>query len=95
LCSSGPAQAFGLHPQKGALESGADADVTIVDVASEKKVTADLLQSYSDYSLYEDRVLKGWPVMTIVGGQIMMDGGKIVGAPGHARYLARDAKRRR
>lgn len=45
--------------------------------------------SYSDYSLYESWNLKGWPVETIVRGNTVMRDGKIVGAPGHGKYLTR------
>jgi dihydropyrimidinase len=93
LCSAGPARAFGLHPRKGSLEPGADADLAIVDLGREQAATADVLQSHADYSLYEDWVLKGWPVMTVVRGEVVMNDGKVVGLPGHGRYLPRQGTR--
>ncbi len=47
------------------------------------------LGSYADYSLYENQVLKGWPVRTIVRGVTVMADGKIVGPGGHGKYLWR------
>jgi dihydropyrimidinase len=47
------------------------------------------LGSYADYSLYENQVLKGWPVRTIVRGVTVMQDGKIVGPRGHGKYLWR------
>lgn len=93
LCSAGPARAFGLAPEKGSLDAGADADLTIVDLSREQAATADVLQSHADYSLYEDRVLTGWPVTTIVRGEVVMQDGEIVGPAGHGRYLPRHATR--
>ena len=52
-------------------------------------VKAAELGSYSDYSLYDGWVLKGWPVRTIVRGETIMDEGQVVGAPGYGRYLKR------
>ena len=68
---------------------GADADLTLVDLARVRTVRAAELGSYSDYSLYDGWALKGWPVRTIVRGTTVMDDGKIVGTPGYGRYLRR------
>ncbi|MGE0311740.1 MAG: dihydroorotase family protein [Lautropia sp.] len=84
-----PADIFNLLPAKGTLDVGADADLTLVDLERRRVVDAAELGSYSDYSLYEGRELRGWPVRTIVRGEVVMDEGRIVGAPGHGRYIAR------
>lgn len=47
------------------------------------------LGSYADYSLYENQVLKGGPVRTIVRGVTVMEGGRIVGPGGHGKTLSR------
>jgi dihydropyrimidinase len=88
LCSN-PAHIFGLDKRKGGIFVGADADLTIVDLDKVREVRAAELESYSDYSLYDGCSLKGWPVMTIVRGTIVMSDGKIVGPPGHGRFLKR------
>lgn len=95
LTSTNPARAFGLHPRKGSFVGGADADVTIVDLNREQRATADVLRSHADYSLYEDRILRGWPVMTLVRGEIVMDEGRVVGEAGHGIYLKRSASLKR
>jgi dihydropyrimidinase len=33
--------------------------------------------------------VKGWPVMTIVRGHVVMDRGEIVAEPGHGSYIPR------
>ena len=50
-------------------------------------VSPDMFQGHSDYSLYEGWTLKGWPVMTILRGQIVMRDGEIVGTPGGREYF--------
>jgi dihydropyrimidinase len=88
LLTSRPADLFGL-PQKGRLKIGLDGDVTIVDLERVATVDPAALGSYSDYSLYEGQSFRGWPVMTIVRGQVVMDNGVIVGPAGFGRYLPR------
>jgi dihydropyrimidinase len=89
VCSYNTAQVFGLYPQKGAIEVGADADLTLVDLNKEVKVNPELLRSVSDYTLYDGWTFKGWPVLTVVNGQIVMKDLEIVGAPGTGRYVPR------
>jgi dihydropyrimidinase len=89
LLTHGPARVFNLQPRKGSLDIGADADITLVDLERVREVKAEELGSFSDYSLYDGWKLKGWPVRTIVRGTTVMQDGKIVGAAGHGKYLAR------
>ncbi len=89
LLASGPAKIFDLEPVKGRIAPGSDADFTIVDLAKERKFIPAEMGSYADYSLYENQLLKGWPVKTIVRGVTVMDNGKIVGPGGHGKYLWR------
>jgi dihydropyrimidinase len=89
LLASGPAKIFDLAPAKGDIAPGCDADFTIVDLGKERKFVPAELGSYADYSLYENQVLKGWPVRTIVRGVTVMADGKIVGPGGHGKYLWR------
>lgn len=84
-----PANIFNMESNKGSLNIGADADITLVDINQERVVQAEELGSYSDYSLYDGWNLKGWPVRTIVRGQTVMQDGKIVGTPGYGKYLNR------
>ena len=88
-CSYNTARVFGLYPQKGAIQIGADADLTIVDLNKRVKITPELLRSVSDYSLYEGMEFEGWPTMTMVRGNVVMEDMEIVGKPGIGRYLPR------
>ena len=89
LVTGAPAEIFGIDKRKGFLAPGADADITLVDLAKAREVKADELGSYSDYSLYDGWTLKGWPVMTMVRGEVVMQDGEIVGKAGHGSYLSR------
>jgi len=89
LTSQNAAQIFSMYPQKGTLEKNSDADITMIDLKKEKKVTSDLFGGYSDYIVYEGRNLKGWPVKTIVRGEIIADDFEVIGKLGYGRFVKR------
>jgi dihydropyrimidinase len=90
VTSYNTARIFGMYPKKGTIQPGSDADLTIVDLDLEQKVTPDLLQSYSDYTIYDGHRLTGWPVMTIVRGKIVMENGQVNNkALGHGEFVPR------
>ncbi len=83
------ARAFNLYPRKGRIQVGADADLVIVDLEQVRTVRAADLGSASDFSLYEGWTLRGWPVTTIVRGQIAARDGALVAKPGTGRFVGR------
>jgi len=87
LTSLNPARAFNLYPRKGTIQVGSDADLCIVDLNQSRKVEASRLWSCSGFSVYEGWTLKGWPVLTMVRGKVVMKDGEIVGQPGHGRFI--------
>jgi len=89
ITSQNAAQIFGMYPQKGSLEKNSDADITMIDLKKEKKVTSDLFGGFSDYIVYEGRNLKGWPVKTIVRGEIITDDFEVIGKLGHGKLVER------
>jgi dihydroorotase-like cyclic amidohydrolase len=76
-------------PGKGRIEAGADADLVVVDLQCEKRVDAAMLGGASDFSVFEGSTLKGWPVITLLRGQIVARDGVVVAEPGTGRYLRR------
>lgn len=92
LTSFNTAEIFGMFPRKGTIAIDSDADIVLVDLEKEQKVTPELLQSYSDYTIYDGMMLKGWPVMTIVRGEIVMEDEQVIGKPGHGKFIARSIK---
>lgn len=81
---------FGMFPRKGTIQVGSDADLVVVDLDLVKTVTPELLQSYSDYTIYDGWKLTGWPVMTIVRGKVLMEDGQVdESALGHGQFVPR------
>ncbi len=77
LVSANPAKIFGLHPKKGCIAIGSDADFTVIDMNVEKPVRAEELLSAQDHTPFEGFIAKGWSTQTIVRGRIMFDNGKV------------------
>jgi dihydroorotase-like cyclic amidohydrolase len=86
----GPAKVYGIYPRKGTIAIGSDADLAIVDLELERVVRAEDLQGMSDFSPFEGKKLRGWPVATIKAGRIVARDGKIIAKP-NGRYLPRAA----
>jgi dihydropyrimidinase len=90
VTSYNTARIFGMFPRKGTIQVGSDADLTLVDLDLERKVTPELLQSYSDYTIYDGWKLTGWPIMTIVRGKVVMEEGQVdKNALGHGQFVPR------
>ena len=88
-----PARVYGIYPQKGTIAIGSDADLVVVDLDLERVVRAEDLQGMSDFSPFEGKTLRGWPVATIKGGKIIARDGKIV-AQGQRPLSAAPARAR-
>ncbi|MBM7632836.1 allantoinase AllB [Geomicrobium sediminis] len=92
LLSVTPAKLFGVHPQKGCLTPGSDADITIVDMNKERTIDREQLHSKSKVTAYHGKKIKGWPVQTIVRGQMVMNDGKLFGKPGQGKLITKKRK---
>ncbi|MEM0364633.1 MAG: dihydroorotase family protein [Candidatus Nitrosocaldus sp.] len=92
LTSLNAARIFGLEG-KGSIAVGSDADIVLVDLDKEQRVSPELLCSYSDYTIYDGLMLRGWPIYTIVRGKVVMEDGMVVGEKGYGRYIARRPSR--
>lgn len=84
-----PAEVFGLYPRKGTIVVGGDADLVVVDLFAERVVDAEHLHSFSDFSIFEGRSMRGWPRAVIKGGDVAMEDNTILVPPGNGRYLLR------
>ena len=71
-----PARILGID--KGTLSVGEDADVTLIDPELELTYSRDKVVSKSHNSPFFGWMMKGWPVATIVAGQIVMQDRKLL-----------------
>jgi dihydroorotase len=79
--SEGPARTWGLYPQKGALQVGADADLALVDLSVEDVIEASRLHGKNNLTPFEGHRTRGAAVVTVVRGQVVMQNGALLGPP--------------
>jgi dihydropyrimidinase len=91
LTSANPARIYHL-PTKGAIEVGKDADLVIVDMETERLVTDANLHDPLSYTVFAGRRMRGWPVMTISRGDVVIDGDECLAKPGRGRFVPRFAR---
>lgn len=73
--STAVAKAYGIVG-KGTIAPGYDADLVLVDLDNYHPVLREELQTKCGWSPFEGWNLTGWPVVTIVGGQVVYDRGQ-------------------
>ena len=81
LLSTNPARLLGLT-NKGKLNVGADADITLLDLGAEMVVDRDKFESKSRNSPFHGWKLTGAAVMTVVGGKVVFPFPSETGATG-------------
>ena len=81
LLAEKPAEIFGLS-DRGRLEQGKNADLTVVDFNCQFKINASKFKSKAKFSPYDGWDVQGKVVKTIVNGQLIFDEGEIVAKAG-------------
>jgi dihydropyrimidinase len=84
VCSENTARVFGL-PQKGRIAVGADADLVLVDLHKHVTVTPQVL--HTDVTLFDGWEMTGWPVMTVLRGNVIFEHGEIKREHQVGRYV--------
>jgi dihydropyrimidinase len=87
--ASNPARIMGLHPRKGVIAPGSDADLAIWDPSVTQTITLDMLHHDSDYSPWEGWQVRGWPAMTLLRGKVMAADGRVMGTAADGHWLPR------
>jgi dihydroorotase len=85
--AEGPAITYGLHPAKGSLAPGADADLLLVDPAERWTVDAADIHSKAGWSPFAGRTLTGRTVRTYLRGVPAADGDRVLAEPGTGRFV--------
>mgnify|MGYP001397693347 CR=1 FL=1 len=91
LLSHHPAQIFGLSG-KGNIAVGKDADLVILDPTARHTITDDNHHMQADFSPYRGFELRGYPETVISRGQVIVQNGQFLGAPGHGRFVRRSIR---
>lgn len=84
LCEN-PAEIFNLK-NKGFIREGMDADFVVVDMKKEDIINPEHFHSKAHYSPFEGYKVQGLPVMTILGGKVVMNEGEVIDTQGKLVY---------
>jgi len=87
-----PAEIFHLK-DRGKLDAGCFADITVVNLKKEHKIDASRFYSKAKFSPFDGWKVKGKATKTFVNGQLIMDNGDMVAKPGSGRII-KEATRR-
>ncbi|ADI13776.1 dihydroorotase [Truepera radiovictrix] len=72
LFQAGPARVMGWPTPT--LEPGEPADLVVLDLEASRPVTPATFRSKAKFSPWSGQTLRGWPVMTLVGGRVAFEG---------------------
>ena len=85
LTSAGAQRIFGLAG-KGRLAVGWDGDLTIVDLKARRTIRHADMATRVGWTPFDGMEARGWPMATIVRGQVVMRDGEVV-TPGAGRPM--------
>jgi len=88
IASEAPAKIWGIYPKKGNLQTGADADFTVVDMNKKHKITASESHSKSKTSAFDGMEIQGAPVATVVRGKFVVKDGVLTGTKGYGKLVS-------
>ncbi|WP_111657007.1 dihydroorotase [Isoalcanivorax indicus] len=80
LTSAGPARLFGL-PGRGRIAVGQSAALTLVDMNARRRIENRWIASVSGWTPYDGVTVQGWPVATVLRGQLVMRDDDVIGPP--------------
>jgi dihydropyrimidinase len=89
LSSTNAARLYGMHPTKGTICVGADADIAIWDPEARWTLSVDNQHDAMDYSPFEGREITGRPVTVLSRGRRIVENGALKAEPGSGRFVKR------
>ena len=89
LTATRPARLFGLHPAKGSIQVGADADIVVWDTRAPRTLTAGELHTKAGYTIYEGTTVSASPRWVLSRGDVLVSPDRTSFTAGRGRYLHR------
>ncbi|MEL3906646.1 MAG: dihydropyrimidinase [Treponema sp.] len=89
VMAANPARIFNLYPQKGCLQPGADADLTLINPNAEEVLTKKNLKSACDYCTYEGMKVHCTIDSVFSRGELIVRHNEFLGEKGRGRFIFR------
>lgn len=89
ITSTNTARIFNMHPRKGCIAEGADADLVLWDPTGTRTISAATHHQNVDYNIYEGMTVTGVARRTISAGRVVWDDGDLRVTRGAGQYIAR------
>lgn len=89
VTSTNTAKIFNIHPKKGAIEVGADADIVVWDPDGRRTISAATHHQNIDFNIFEGMEVQGVARTTLSRGRIVWHDGDLRTTRGTGRYIDR------
>ena len=89
VTATAPAKIYNLHPRKGSIAIGADADIVMWDPKRQVTLADNLMHDGARYTPYAGRTITGWPATVMRRGEVIVREGKLTAKPGSGAWLPR------
>ena len=89
VTSTNCAQIFNIHPKKGDIKVGSDADIIVWDPEGTRLIPAETHHQNIDFNIYEGLEVTGIPVVTLSRGRILWKDGDLRTVKGTGKYFDR------
>lgn len=80
LVCEGPCRVLGIQ-NKGRIQVGYDADFVLVDLEKQHTIDDQQIASQSGWTPYHGDTVTGWPIATIISGEVVMQNGQLIKRP--------------
>jgi dihydropyrimidinase len=87
--STNCARIFNIHPRKGAIVVGADADLVIWDPESTRTISAKTHHQNIDFNIYEGMDVTGNAAVTLSRGKVVWEDGQLKTERGRGKHIDR------
>jgi dihydropyrimidinase len=89
LTATAPARIYNLHPRKGSIAVGSDADLVLWDPKRRVTLTDATFHDRTGYTPFAGRTVTGWPETVMRRGEVIVGDGKLHAGPGSGAFLPR------
>jgi len=87
--SANAARIFNIHPRKGTIAPGSDADLVVWDPSATRTLGSGSHHSRNDFSIFEGMRVAGAAAITMSRGRVLWRDGALDACEGHGRCVER------